>query len=231
MIPIRDDQPCFSTPWVNYFLIAFNLVIYLFESLLTPDAQGALLTQLALIPRHVELGLAGYAGGLLGAALPLFTSMFLHGGWMHVIGNVWVLWIFGDNIEDHLGHLPYLLFYLACGLSAAVLHVLLNWGSSVPTVGASGAIAGVMGAYLLLYPKARVSTIWFFFVFRSPAWIVLGYWIALQFVSAAASSAARASHTDTGGIAFWAHVGGFLAGMALIKILPERTGRYRYGTW
>ena len=232
MIPLRDDQPCFSTPWVNYFLIGANLVIYLFESMLTPRGQEVLLTQFALIPRHVELGLAGYAGGYLGAALPMFTSMFLHGGWMHVLGNVWVLWIFGDNIEDHLGRLPYLMFYLACGLAAAVLHVVLNWGSSVPTVGASGAIAGVMGAYLLLYPRARVSTMLPpFFFFTLPAWIVLGYWIAVQFFSGALMSVANAQRSDTGGIAFWAHVGGFLAGMALIKVLPERSGRYRYGTW
>ena len=223
MIPIRDDQPCFSTPWVTYFLIGVNLLIYLLQSALTPRGQDTLLAQFALIPTHVELGLSGHAGGLLGAVLPLITSMFLHGGWIHVLGNLLPLWIFGDNIEDHLGHFAYLMFYLACGLAAALLHVALNWGSQVPTVGASGAIAGVMGAYLLLYPRARVS-----FFFTLPAWVVLGSWFAAQlFVQVVAS----AHHADTGGIAFWAHVGGFLAGMVLIKLLPERSGRYRYGTW
>ena len=223
MIHIRDDQPCFSTPWVTYFLIGVNLLIYLLQSALTPRGQDTLLAQFALIPTHVELGLSGHAGGLLGAVLPLITSMFLHGGWIHVLGNLLPLWIFGDTIEDHLGHFAYLMFYLACGLAAALLHVALNWGSQVPTVGASGAIAGVMGAYLLLYPRARVS-----FFFTLPAWVVLGSWFAAQlFVQVVAS----AHHADTGGIAFWAHVGGFLAGMVLIKLLPERSGRYRYGTW
>ena len=232
MIPIRDDQPCFTTPVVTYFLIAVNLLILLLQSAMTARGQEALIAQFALIPTHVELGLAGGAGGLPGAVLPLFTSMFLHGGWMHVLGNVWVLWIFGDNIEDYLGRLPYLFFYVLCGLAAAVLHVALNWGSRVPTVGASGAIAGVMGAYLLLYPRARVATIFPpIFFFTLPAWIVLGYWMAAQLLSGALTAVAKAGRADTGGIAFWAHVGGFLSGMALIKILPERSGRYRYGTW
>jgi membrane associated rhomboid family serine protease len=232
MIPLRDDQPSFGTPAVTYFLIAFNFLIFLFETTLSPRGLHDLFRQFALIPDHVALGLAGRAGGLAGAIVPMFTSMFLHGGWMHVIGNMWVLWIFGDNIEDQLGHFVYLLFYLTCGLSAAVLHVLLNWGSPIPTVGASGAIAGVMGAYLLLYPRARVFTFLPpFFFFPLPAWIVLGYWIVVQFLSGAVSSVAYARQGDSGGIAFWAHVGGFIAGMILIKILPERKGRYRYGTW
>lgn len=218
MIPLRDDQPSFGTPAVTYFLIAFNFLIFLFESTLSQRGLHDLFRQFALIPDHVALGLAGPAGGLPGAIFPLFTSMFLHGGWMHVIGNMWVLWIFGDNIEDQLGHFLYLVFYLACGLGAAVLHVLLNWRSPIPTVGASGAIAGVMGAYLLLYPRARV-------------WVVLGYWIVVQFFSGAAQSVVYARQGGSGGIAFWAHVGGFAVGMLLIKLLPERPGRYRYGTW
>jgi len=232
MIPLRDDQPSFSTPAVTYFLIAFNTLIYLFEKAQTPTGLSALFEQFALIPDHVALGLAGYSGGLVGAVLPMFTSMFLHGGWMHLIGNMWVLWIFGDNIEDQLGHFLYLVFYLLCGLGAAVFHVLLNWGSPIPTVGASGAIAGVMGAYLLLYPRARVSTFLPpFFFFSLPAWVVLGYWIVVQFFSGAAAKVIYAKQGASGGIAFWAHVGGFVVGMILIQILPERKGRYRYGTW
>jgi membrane associated rhomboid family serine protease len=237
MIPIRDDQPSFGTPHITYFLIAINLLIFLFEATLNPRELHALFAQFALIPSHVILGIGGNTvaanrGGVVGAVLPLLTSMFLHGGWMHVIGNVWVLWIFGDNIEDQLGHFVYLLFYLACGLGAAIFHVLLNWGSPIPTVGASGAIAGVMGAYLLLYPRARVFTFLPpFFFFPLPAWIVLGCWIVVQFFSGAATKVFDARQGGSGGIAFWAHVGGFIVGMALIKILPERTGRYRYGTW
>ncbi len=232
MIPLRDDQPSFGTPAVTYFLIAFNFLIYLFEATLSEPGLHDLIRQFALIPDHVALGLAGQAGGLAGAVFPMFTSMFLHAGWMHVIGNMWALWIFGDNIEDQLGHFLYLVFYVACGLGAAVLHVLLNWGSPIPTVGASGAIAGVMGAYLLLYPRARVSTFLPpFFFFALPAWVVLGYWIVVQFFSGAAKSVVYARQGTGGGIAFWAHVGGFVVGMILIKVLPERKGRYRYGTW
>ena len=232
MIPLRDDQPSFGTPAVTYFLIAFNFSIFLFEATLSPRGLTDLFRQFALIPDHVALGLTGHAGGHAGALLPMFTSMFLHGGWMHVIGNMWVLWIFGDNIEDQLGHFLYLIFYLTCGLGAAVLHVLINWGSPIPTVGASGAIAGVMGAYLLLYPKARVSAFLPpFFFFTLPAWIVLGYWIVVQFFSGAAASVVYSRQGGSGGIAFWAHVGGFAVGMILIKVLPERNGRYRYGTW
>ena len=160
--------------------------------------------------------------------------MFLHASWLHIIGNMWVLWIFGDNIEDYLGHFTYLLFYLLCGLAAAIAHILLNAGSNVPTVGASGAIAGVMGAYFLLYPKARVLTlvplIVFFTFWWLPAWIVLGYWFLLQFLSGTATSIAY-SNPNSGGVAFWAHVGGFAAGLLLIKVMPRRTQRDRYGTW
>jgi membrane associated rhomboid family serine protease len=232
MIPIRDDQPAFGTPAVTYFLIVFNTVIFLFEETLSPRGLHSLFGDFALIPDHVALGLAGQAGGVAGAVLPMFTSMFLHGGWMHLIGNMWVLWIFGDNIEDQLGHFLYLVFYLTCGFGAAIFHVLLNWGSPIPTVGASGAIAGVMGAYLLLYPRARVSTFLPpFFFFALPAWVVLGYWIVVQFFSGAAASVVYARQGGSGGIAFWAHVGGFAVGIILIKALPERSGRYRYGTW
>ena len=235
-IPIRDDQPRFSTPYVTYFLIAINLLIQVFMAVLSPVAERQLIGQFAVIPASFAAALAPGAGhSLLAASLPLFTSMFLHGGWAHVIGNVWVLWIFGDNIEDHLGHFLYILFYLLCGVGAGLFHVWLNSGSAIPTVGASGAIAGVMGAYLLLYPKARVQTIVILIIFVTtwtlPAWIVLGYWFVLQFLLGAASSALQAGQASGGGVAFWAHVGGFLIGMTLIKLLPERQARYRYGTW
>jgi len=232
MIPVRDDQPRFSTPYVTYFLVGLNLVIFLFEASLTPRGFKVLLFQLGMIPANITGLLAGtHKMGVAAALLPTLTSMFLHGSWMHVIGNMWFLWIFGDNIEDYLGHFKYLLFYLLSGLGAAFAQVLLTPHSSVPTVGASGAIAGVLGAYFLLYPKAKVL-IWFpiFFLFYLPAWVTLGYWFAMQFVSGAATS--LASYSDTrGGVAFWAHVGGFLVGIVLIKLFPERPRRYRYGAW
>ncbi len=232
MIPLRDDQPRFSTPYVTYFLIGLNLVIFLLEATLTPQSFKALLYQLGMVPANITGFLAGANGlGLVAAFLPTFTSMFLHGSWMHVIGNMWFLWIFGDNVEDHLGHFKYLLFYLLSGLGAAFAQIVLNPHSRVPTVGASGAIAGVLGAYFVLYPRAKVL-IWFpiLFLFYLPAWVTLGYWFALQFVSGAATSIANYSDTR-GGVAFWAHVGGFVVGIILIKLIPERPRRYRYGTW
>jgi membrane associated rhomboid family serine protease len=229
MIPIRDDQPRFSAPYLNNFLIGLNLLIFLFESALDPDSLKAMIFQFGVIPSHVAALLAGSSRYQPAAVLvPFFTSMFLHGSWMHVIGNMWFLWIFGDNIEDHLGHFTYLLFYLLSGVVAAMTQVALQPGLRVPTVGASGAIAGVLGAYFVLYPKARVLT-WFppIFFFHLPAWVMLGYWFVLQFLSGAASSITYSSQTS-GGIAFWAHVGGFVAGIVLIKLLPERPQRYRY---
>lgn len=237
MIPIRDDTPRFSTPYVTYFLIALNTLIFLWEwsiGLQSERALNVIMFEFGVVPSHVSAALGGSTQITLAQAFfPILTSMFLHASWLHIIGNMWVLWIFGDNIEDYLGHFGYLLFYLACGFAAAVAHIFLNWGSRVPSVGASGAIAGIMGAYFILYPKARVLTlvplIIFFTFWWLPAWIVLGYWFLLQFLSGAATSIATTS--QTGGVAFWAHVGGFVAGIVLIKLMPQRAGRYRYGTW
>lgn len=238
MIPIRDDQPRFSTPYVTYFLIALNVFVFVFELLIGAQGEGALnafVYQFGVVPQHVTAAL-GHGGdvSLTAAFVPILTSMFLHASWLHILGNMWVLWIFGDNIEDHLGHFLYLIFYLVCGLAASFTHILLNLGSNVPSVGASGAIAGIMGAYFVLYPRARVLTlvplIIFFTFWWLPAWIVLGYWFLIQFLSGAATAVAY-SNSTSGGVAVWAHVGGFVAGIILIKALPERQGRYRYGTW
>ncbi len=238
MIPIRDDQPRFSTPYITYFFVALNVVVFVSELLVGMQSQrqlNAFLYQFGVVPKQVTGLLTGYPTfSPLGAMVPMLTSMFLHASWLHIIGNMWVLWIFGDNIEDYLGHFKYLVFYLLCGLAASFAHVLLNLGSKVPSVGASGAIAGVMGAYFVLYPRARVLTIVplivFFTFWWLPAWIVLGYWFLVQFLSGAATSIAYSSQTS-GGIAFWAHVGGFVAGIVLIKVFPERQRRNRYGTW
>ncbi len=235
MIPIRDDTPRFSTPFVTYFIIALNTLVFLFELSVSQQGRGALnglIYHFGVVPLRFDHILAAWpASSLTGLFLPILTSMFLHASWLHLIGNMWFLWIFGDNIEDYLGHFSYLLFYLVCGLAAAITHILLNAGSRLPSVGASGAIAGVMGAYFVLYPKARVM-MWFppIFFFHLPAWLVLGYWFFMQFLSGAATSIAETSQTN-GGIAFWAHVGGFVAGVVLIKVLPERPQRYRYAAW
>ena len=238
MIPIRDDQPRFSTPYVTFFIIALNVVVFLFELSVGAQSRGALnslVDQFGVVPLHFQRALAGSTRfNLAGQSITILTSMFLHGGWLHIIGNMWFLWIFGDNIEDHVGHFPYLIFYLVSGFAASITHIALNLGSNVPSVGASGAIAGVMGAYFVLYPKARVLTlvplIIFFTFWWLPAWIFLGYWFLLQFLSGSATAIAATSQ-NTGGVAFWAHVGGFVAGIVLIKILPERRGRYRYAAW
>lgn len=235
MIPIRDDTPRFSTPFVTYFIIALNTLVFLFELSVSEQGRGALnsfIYHFGVVPWRFDHVLATWpASSLTGLFLPMLTSMFLHASWLHLIGNMWFLWIFGDNIEDYLGHFSYLLFYLVCGFAAAVTHILLNAGSRLPSVGASGAIAGVMGAYFVLYPKARVM-MWFppIFFFHLPAWLVLGYWFFMQFLSGAATSIAETSQTN-GGIAFWAHVGGFVAGVVLIKVLPARPRRYRYAAW
>ena len=231
MIPIRDDQPRFSTPFVTYFLIAINVLIFLMEFALDPASLRGLIYEFGMVPSNVTSLIGGGRGASPAVALvPVFTSMFLHGSWMHVIGNMWFLWIFGDNVEDYLGHFKYLAFYLVCGVAAALAQIVVNPFSTVPNVGASGAIAGVLGAYFILYPKARVLTWLFYFFFYVPAWVMLGYWFVYQFLSGAATSITQAGQ-NRGGIAFWAHVGGFVAGIILVKILPERPQRYRYGAW
>jgi len=234
MIPLRDDAPRFATPYVTYFLVTLNVVVFLFEVLLPGPQRNGLMYQFGLVPANITGLLAGSHIAPEAAFLPVLTSMFLHASWLHLIFNMWALWIFGDNVEDYLGHFRYLVFYLLAGVGASALHILLNAGSTLPSVGASGAIAGVMGAYLVLFPSARVLTLVpFFFVFfvNLPAWLVLGYWFVGQFLSGAATSIAYSSQTAGGGVAFWAHVGGFLTGIALVKLFPTRPRRYRFSAW
>ncbi|HZP64179.1 MAG TPA: rhomboid family intramembrane serine protease [Terriglobales bacterium] len=235
MIPIRDDTPRYSTPFVTYFIIALNVLIFLFELSIGGQSQRALnafIFDFGVVPQRFDQALALHSPQSLPAlSLTILTSMFLHGGWAHIFFNMLFLWIFGDNIEDRLGHFVYLIFYLLSGSAAAITHILLNTGSKLPTVGASGAIAGVMGAYFVLYPRARVMT-WIppiFFV-HLPAWLFLGYWFVVQFLMGASTAIAETSQNN-GGVAVWAHVGGFVAGILLIKLLPERPRRYRYASW
>jgi membrane associated rhomboid family serine protease len=231
MLPLRDDQARYSTPWMNYFLIGLNLFIFFFEASLDRRSLSVLIGEFGVVPSHLSALLAGSPTyPLLVVVVPFFTSLFLHGSWMHVIGNMLYLYIFGDNVEDYLGHFRYLTFYLLTGVIAMLTQAGSNLHSTVPAVGASGAIAGVLGAYFVLYPRARVLT-WFFeliFVFLwIPAWIVLGYWFVLNFLSG--TQTALAVHKQNmGGIAFWAHVGGFAAGALLVKVFGERRMRYPY---
>jgi len=228
MFPIRDDAPHYTTPWVNYFIIALNTLVFLLELSLGPRHLDALFFTLGMVPANFTGAL--HAGAYAAGLVPILTSMFIHAGWLHIIFNMWWLWIFGDNVEDSLGHFPYLIFYLLSGLGAAAVHIMFNLGSRVPSVGASGAIAGVMGAYFVLFPSARVLTFIFVFFTWLPAWLILGYWFVLQFLSGASTSISPASQT-TGGVAFWAHVGGFVTGVVLIKLFPRRAPRYRFTAW
>ena len=228
MLPLKDDQPRYSTPYVNTFLIVLNILIFFYQWTLGPRAGDAFARIYGEVPSHLAAFLAGsHRYTLPDVVVPFFTSMFLHGSWMHVLGNMWFLYIFGDNIEDYLGHFKYLIFYLLSGVIAMSTQVAIYPGSNVPTVGASGAIAGVLGAYFLLYPRARVLTWFFVFVLYLPAWIVLGEWIVIQFLNGTATLSMNPGR-DVGGVAFWAHVGGFVAGMILIKIFPERAQRSPY---
>src|SRR5215469_9475890 len=229
MFPIRDDQPRYSTPFVNWFLIVLNILIYLFQSTLDPRSAELFAQQFGVVPSHLFAFLAGSPRYPLPAVvIPFFTSMFLHASWLHVLGNMWFLYIFGDNIEDYLGHFKYLVFYILSGLFAMSTQVAIYPHSNLPPVGSSGAIAGVLGAYFILYPRARVLTWFFVFIFYIPAWIMLGYWFVFQFFAGAATLSMAHAGRDVGGVAVWAHVGGFVAGVIMIKLFPERARRYPY---
>src|SRR5690606_4299143 len=207
MIPIRDQIPTKRVPLVTYALIAVNVLVFLLEWL-AGSGQEALVYEFALIPAEVTAGLD------VGDVRDIFTSMFMHAGLAHLLGNMLYLWIFGDNVEDSMGGLKYLFFYLIGGVVASLTHILTNPNSQLPTVGASGAIAAVLGAYLILYPQSRVLTIipfgFFIRMTMVPAIVLLGYWFVLQFFSGLLSVGAT---EDVGGVAFWAHVGGFVAGV------------------
>lgn len=211
MFPLRDSEPSQTKPYVTIALIVLNVVAFFYEISLDDFALNNFLAQWGTVPRNFSF-------------LDVFTSMFLHGGWMHVLGNMWFLWIFGDNIEDILGHAQFLAFYLLCGTAGGLLHVAFNAGSSVPAIGASGAISGVMGAYLIRFPRSRIHTVIFFIVFATtievPAYLMIGFWFAAQLFSGVGQLAS--AELQRGGTAWFAHVGGFLAGILLIKLMPSR---------
>ncbi|MBW6504658.1 rhomboid family intramembrane serine protease [bacterium] len=222
MIPIRDTIPSSRVPVVNYLLIAANLGVFFYEISLG-ESLLPFLERYAVVPARL-LG-----GGSLSVRelLTPVTAMFLHGGWMHVLGNMLYLYIFGDNVEDTLGHGGYLLFYIACGIASFAVQIGFQSASTVPNIGASGAIAGVLGAYFLLFPRARVVTLLplfvFFTVVEIPAVAFLGLWFLLQFLSGTVSLGRSAA---TGGVAWWAHVGGFVAGVLFLKAFSiRRRGR------
>ncbi len=218
MIPLCDENPTRTVAFVNILLIVVNVAAFLYEiSLPNRQSLEALFADFALTPAHVM-----QAAGAPVVYRTVFTSMFLHGGWLHLIGNMLYLWIFGNNIEDSIGHIKYLIFYLLCGVAAAAAQIAVNPASNVPMIGASGAISGILGAYLLLFPRARVLVllpIWIFLRFvYAPAWLMLLFWFALQLISGAATF----NRMPVGGVAFWAHVGGFVAGLILVPVFKKR---------
>lgn len=234
MIPYRDENPTTLTPIVTVGIIVLNVLAWLFvEGAGSGRAVTAAVCNYGLIPGEVLHRLPPGSGielapGLFCGVDPtpqywtVLTSMFMHGGWMHLIGNMVFFWVFGNNIEDAMGHVRFALFYVMCGVAAAATQVLVTPGSTVPMVGASGAISGILGAYLLLYPRVRVHAVVFlgFYVtsIAIPAFVMLGYWIVLQLLSSLSSLGAR----QTGGTAFFAHIGGFVAGLVLIRLFARR---------
>lgn len=224
MIPISDQLPTRIKPVVNYFLIGLNILVFIFMWLAGPR-QDALVYQFALIP-------ANFLTNINAANITdIFTSMFMHGGVAHLVGNMLYLWIFGDNVEDRFGHFGYLIFYLFGGVAASLTHVMTNPNSQIPTVGASGAIAAVLGAYLVLYPHSRVATFiplgFFFRLTLLPASIVLGLWFIIQLFSGFVSLGGP----DVGGVAFWAHIGGFVSGVLVALLFGKKTRQIDIVYW
>jgi membrane associated rhomboid family serine protease len=229
MFPLRDTVPRVHLPVVTWTLILLNGLVFAIELTMSPAQLEHCFYLFGLVPARFEHpAWAASVGFPLHTYWPFLTSMFLHGGWLHIIGNMWFLWIFGDNVEDRMGPARFLVFYLLCGIISAIVHTRILPNSTVPTVGASGAIAGVMGAYLVMFPRARIITLvlivfWPLF-FELPAVVFLGVWFLIQFGSGAL---ALASPAHVGGIAFWAHVGGFGTGVLLHRLFLVRRLRPR----
>ena len=223
MIPIRDEIPTRRVPIVNYVLIGINILVFLYQLLLGPNELDQFVQAFALIPAQVTTGVG------VGDVADIFTSMFMHAGWAHIGGNMLYLWIFGDNVEDVMGRGTYIIFYLTGGILASMAHIATNVNSFIPTVGASGAIAAVLGAYMVLYPQSRVMTLltlgYFIRLTAVPAVILLGFWFVLQFFQGVASFGA------TVGVAFWAHIGGFVAGYALAWLFFRNRKDYGVRRW
>jgi membrane associated rhomboid family serine protease len=235
MIPLHDDNPTAVQPMVTIALIVVASAVFLWQLTLSPTAEVRIAYALGVTPITLlgdeQLPADIY---LVPPWLTVLTSMFLHGGWLHIIGNMLYLWIFGNNIEDALGHVGFVLFYVACGAAAALAQSALDVDSTVPMIGASGAIAGVLGAYAVLFPRAHVLVLlplgFFSQVIRLPALLVLGFWFVLQFIEGGLTAS-----SGEGGVAYWAHIGGFVAGLVLIFLFPRRSSpaswRRRRGPW
>lgn len=217
MVPLNDDNPIRITPYVTYGLIALNILVFIFEITLSPPDLDALFYTAAVVPAELTRSLQGQpvAGGFP-EWTTLITSQFLHGGWLHLGGNMLYLWVFGNNLEEQMGRLRYLAFYLLCGVLAGLTQWYFAQSSSIPSLGASGAIAGVLGAYVIRFPKVRILTLISFFAFRVPAYLFLGFWFIQQaFYSLTSLNVTTNIGMENGGIAYWAHAGGFVFGAIL----------------
>ena len=229
MFPIQDSVPSRSVPVVTRGLILINVVVFFFELSLSRESNIQLFYLFGVVPaRFTDPEWAASIGFPIGSYWSLLTHQFLHGGWLHIVANMWTLWIFGDNVEDRMGPLRFIIFYLVCGVLAALTQVLVTPDATIPSVGASGAIAGVLGAYLLFFPTARlivlIPILFFPFFFELPAVIFLVLWFFIQLFS---GTVMLASPQQVGGIAFWAHIGGFIAGMLLCRFFVRRPVRRR----
>jgi membrane associated rhomboid family serine protease len=224
LIPLKNLDPRRSFPVVTLLLVIVNVMVFLHQLSLPPKAADVFVHAYGLIPAKISLALAGKRYSLEGAFIPLFTCMFLHGSFWHIVGNMWFLWIFGANVEDRLGSIPYLFFYLMCGIGSGLSQVLFSWGSNVPSIGASGAISGVLGAFIVFFPGSRILTLVILFILPVPALVFIGLWFVVQFLSGVESLGLPAS-ANMGGVAWWAHIGGFLLGVLFAKIFDP--GRRR----
>lgn len=231
MIPLRDNIRSSRYPVVSVALIALNVLVFLYELSLAPPARALFFQTFGVVPNQIggpAAVLAAFTTGQWSSLLPLVTAAFVHGGWLHLIGNMWYMWVFADNIEDHLGHGRFLLFFLVAAVLGNYSQVLADPTSAIPLVGASGAVAGVLGAYLLQFPRAKVLALvpigFFITVTEVPAVVFLFIWFLLQLLSGVASVGVNAM----AGVAWWAHVGGFLAGILLLRLLSPRRRQYPY---
>lgn len=225
MIPLKSLRPRVHFPAVTLALIIGNFLVFFYQLSLPPRGLQTFIMTYSLVPARVQMAISGSHFTLAQGFLPFLTSMFLHAGWLHIIGNMWFLWLFGGNVEDRLGHLAYFGFYILCGLGAGTAQTLFSLGSKIPSLGASGAIAGVLGAYIVFYPSSKILTLvtlffWWFFA-RLPAVLFIGLWFIVQFLSGVSSLGSAAE----GGVAWWAHVGGFLLGILLVSGMRKKPDR------
>ena len=232
MIPLRDNIPSRRFPIVNVILIIANIIAFFYE-LSLGDHLERYIFQYGIIPARFVNDISNLGSvPIKNIIIPFFTAIFLHGGWYHILSNMLYLWIFGDNVEDRMGHFKYLIFYLFCGITSSLAHIITNLSSPIPTIGASGAISGVLGAYFIIFPEARIMTLlpfgFFLQIAAIPAFLFLGFWFISQTLNGIASLAVR-TYINSGGVAWWAHIGGFVTGFVIGRKFRRRYRPYYYG--